>query len=146
MCLLYTNAEKISISWIKISDPWQSLKTKNRIPAAYAWYNRILFKIIKIFDNCMIVKSNKMDKIIIVERARVVGMLVSRLPLRQLLLTLSPCLSHFQYFIISLEVSCNMDAFSVLSWKRHVTITDNKHTLGVFGILRRPWSCATTKG
>jgi hypothetical protein len=41
----------------------------------------------------------------IVERARAVGMLVSRLSLRQLLPTLSHCLSRFQYFITSFQFS-----------------------------------------
>jgi hypothetical protein len=64
MCLLNTNTEKINrISWIKISDPLQSLKTKNRIPAARAWCNQLLFKIIKISNNSII-------KMAIAERAR----------------------------------------------------------------------------
>jgi hypothetical protein len=40
-------------------------KQKNRIPAARAWYNRLLFKIITIFNNCIIVKSYKMDRLIL---------------------------------------------------------------------------------
>jgi hypothetical protein len=145
MCVLYINAEKIRISGIQISDPWQSLKTKNRIPAARAWCNRPIFKIITIFNNCIIEKSHRMDRMTIAERARALGMLVSRLSLLQLLLTLSHWLSRFQYFIISMKVS-NKDDFSVLFWKQHVTITDNKHTQSVFGNRWRPRSCATTKG
>jgi hypothetical protein len=109
------------------------------------WCNRILFKIVTNYNNCIIVKSHKMNRMTIVERTRAVGMLVSSLSLRQLLLTLSHCLSCFQYFIISYEV-CNMDDFSVLFWKLNVTITDNKHTRRVFGTRRRTRSCATTKG
>jgi hypothetical protein len=68
---------KKGISWIKISDPWQSLKTKNRIPSARAWCNQLLFKLIAIFDNCIIVKSYKMDNMTIAERAKAVEILVS---------------------------------------------------------------------
>jgi hypothetical protein len=64
-----------------------------------------------------------MDRMIFGERARSVEVLVSGLSLRQQLLTLSQCLSRFQYFMISypagtergfnvesmLNNSCNVD-------------------------------------
>jgi hypothetical protein len=64
----------------------------------------------------------------IAERVRAVAMLVSRLSLRQLLLTLSYSLSRFHYFIhvICLGSLQHGWFFSVLSWNWHVTITEKK--------------------
>jgi uncharacterized protein YlxW (UPF0749 family) len=76
-------------------------KQKTRILAARAWCNQLLFKLITIFNNCIIVKSYKMDRMTIAERARAVEILVSELSLRQQLLTLSQYLSRLQYFMTS---------------------------------------------
>jgi hypothetical protein len=59
----------------------------------------LIFKLIRIFNDCIIVKSYKMDRMTIAERASAVEILVSRLSLRQQLLTLSQYLSRLQYFI-----------------------------------------------
>jgi hypothetical protein len=55
-----------------------------------------------------------MERMTIAEKARAVEILMSVFSLRQQLITLSQCISRFQYFIISFEV-CNTDAFSCLS-------------------------------
>jgi hypothetical protein len=96
MCLLNTNTEKNIISWKNVT-----LKTKNQIPTSRAWCNQLLFKLITIFNNCIIVKSYKIDSMTIAERARAVEILVSELSLQQQLITLSQCLSRLQYFMIS---------------------------------------------
>jgi hypothetical protein len=75
-----------------------------------------------------------MEIMTIVERARAVGMLVSRLSIRQLLLTLSHCLFRFQYFIIFWEV-CNMDVFFFLfSLESGMSLSPTTNTHGVFSI------------
>jgi hypothetical protein len=71
------------------------------IPAARAWCNQLLFKFITIFNNFILVKSYKIDRMTFAERARAVEILVSGLSLWQQLLTLSQCLSRLQYFMIS---------------------------------------------
>jgi hypothetical protein len=77
-------------------------KQNNGIRAARDWCNQLLFlKLIAIFNNCIIIKSHKMDRMTIAERARAVEILVSALYLQQQLLTLSQCLSPLQYFMIS---------------------------------------------
>ena len=54
-------------------------KTKIQIPTARDWCNQILPQRKIIFNDCLIVKSHKMDRMAIVKRARAVGMLVSGL-------------------------------------------------------------------
>jgi hypothetical protein len=74
-------------------------KQKNRIPAVRAWCNQLLFKLITIFNICIIVKSYKMDIMTIAERARAVDILVSGFSLRQHFLSVSISSSKFHDFL-----------------------------------------------
>jgi hypothetical protein len=126
-----------------IHDPWQSLKTKHRIPTAPALYNRLLFKLITIFNNLNSVKSYKMERMTIEEKAGSVGILVCGLSLWQQLLTLSLCLSFFYISWLLRKFATWMIFLSLLKAACHYH-RQQTHT-GVFDIRRRSRSRATTK-
>ena len=79
--------------------PKQTIESLQQVLGAVSYF----FKLITIFNNCIIANSYKMDRMTIADRARAVEILVSASSLRQQLLTLSQCqcLSCLQYFKIS---------------------------------------------
>jgi hypothetical protein len=71
---------------------------KDRISTAHAWCNQLLFKLITIYNNCIIVKSYKIHRMTIAQRARAVEILVSGS---------LDSLQHGAFFLSLLKVACH---------------------------------------